>query len=156
MLLRLLIVLALLASACVDEMPTASSTPSPAPASAGGLAGFPPCGSRSPSGVSAPPGASLPDSAIVGSVDDRDPLVYIRGYIGETPVALRERYESDVALDVLVIEDEGVEVETLVTDGSHRTFFKANAVCATGSTFIAVVAPEVEASLVPTPTGPAG
>lgn len=82
--------------------------------------------------------------------------MYVRGYVDEVPLDLREAYESDEGLEILVIEDEGLEVETLVTDGAYRTFFKANAVCATGSTFIAVVAPEVEASLVPTPTGPPG
>ena len=155
MLSRAAVGIGLLAVACGGPADTPPA-PTVSSAAADGLPGFPACQSRPPSAATPPVGAALPDGALVESVEDHDPLVYVRGYVEEVPLDLRGAYESDEDLEILVIEDEGLEVETLVTDGSHRTFFKANAVCATGSTFIAVVAPEVEASLVPTPTGQPG
>lgn len=98
-------------------------------------------------------GLHLPDDAVVTEVDDQGPLVEFRGYIPLTPVQLRAWFQTQPELEVLQIEDEIREAEALVTDGAHRQFAKAQAVCEQGSIFIGVVAPEVEADAVPTPTG---
>lgn len=103
-----------------------------------------------------PAGLVVPDDAIVTSVEPADPITNVQGYIPWTPVQYRvwlQFVAPDV--EVLQIEDEIREAEALVTDGSHRMFVKAQAVCETGSVFVAVVAPEVSDATLPTPSGTA-
>lgn len=101
-------------------------------------------------------GLSLPDSAVLTSTTASGPIAEVQGYVPMTPVQLRVHYQTHPTLEVVLIEDEIRESESLVTDGTYRLFVKAQAVCELGSVFVAVVAPESEAQAVPVPTGPAG
>lgn len=118
------------------------------------LVGYPPCDGLAPDRVEPrPEGAILPRSARVTRVRERGPTLRVGGYVPLRPVALRMHYESRANLEVLQIEDEIIEAEALLTDGEFRTYIKATAVCDSGSSFSAIVAPELAASQVPTPSG---
>ena len=98
-------------------------------------------------------GLLLPDRAVVTAVERRSPLVTVRGYVELTPVQVRMYYQSiRDQLEVSELEDEVLEAETLFRRGPHRSWVKAQAVCATGSELTAVVGP-ASGSGVPTPTG---
>lgn len=98
-------------------------------------------------------GLTLPPSSTVTSVMPTGPITQVTGYVAMTPIQVRVDFQSRTDIQVISAEDEGFEAEVLVSDGEHRTFFKAQATCSEGSLFVAVVAPEEEASAVPTPTG---
>ena len=143
---------AVLTTACTAR-PGPADGPLAVPSAA--VPGLPPCGSTPTALVDAPevPGLVLPDGATVTSVTEQEPLVQVLGYVPTSPAAVRATYAGTAGLTVLLSEDEVVEAEILFTDGTYRTFVKAQAVCATGSQFIAVVAPEAAAGAVPTPAG---
>ncbi len=124
------------------------------PADEGGpLTALPACEAPpSPEVSEAVPGIELPDGAVVQSVERGDPLVTVQGYVPTTPVEVR-RYYQQTDLEILLIEDEILEAEALVSNGTHRTYVKARAVCAEGSSLLAVVAPELDAQGLPVPTG---
>lgn len=100
-----------------------------------------------------PPGLVLPDEAILTSVEEADPLTNVQGYIPWTPVQYRVWLQFVAEVEVMQIEDEVREAEALVSDGTHRMFAKAQAVCEMGSVFVAVIAPELEDAELPTPAG---
>ena len=115
---------------------------------------LPACASPPPSAkTGAIKGLKLPDGAVVTRVTASNPLTTIEGYVPLTPIQLRVYYQRLEGLDVLKAEDEVWESETLVTDGTHRLFVKAQAICAKGSNLVAVVAPEAQAGAVPAPAG---
>lgn len=99
------------------------------------------------------PGLVLPPGAVVTETSDDGPLTTVRGYVPLTPVQVRVIYQRDAELEIVQVEDEIRESETLVDDGEHRLFVKAQAICEQGSVFIAVVAPRVADAPVPAPTG---
>lgn len=118
------------------------------------LVGYPKCDAFVPDRTEPPPpGTILPRSALVTRVREKGPTTRVIGYVPLRPVALRRHYEMRADLQVLQIEDEIIEAEALLSDGEFRTYIKATAVCESGSSFIAVVAPELSASEVPTPAG---
>ena len=100
-----------------------------------------------------PEGTILPRSAVATRMRERGPTVRVTGYVPMRPIELRMYYESRQDLEILTIEDEIIEAEALLSDGAFRTFIKAQAVCDEGSTFLAVVAPELAAGEVPVPAG---
>lgn len=98
-------------------------------------------------------GAELPRDAVLTSAVDQDPIVHLTAYVERTPVQVRREYEVRRGLELIVIEDEVFEAELLVSNGTHRTYLRVGASCATGSTVLAVVAPELEADALPLPPG---
>ena len=87
-------------------------------------------------------GLVLPEGAYLTEVVRQGPLVQVRGWVERTPLELRAEYEARDDVEVLTVEDEVVEVETLVTDGRHRTFLRGTALCATASSLDGLVAVE--------------
>jgi hypothetical protein len=118
------------------------------------LENLPPC-TPAPAAADTGPiaGLVLPPRAVITRVSGTDPLTTVEGYVPMTPIQLRVYYQRLPDVDVLKAEDEVWESETLVTDGVHRLFVKAQAVCAQGSLLVAVVAPESQAEAVPAPAG---
>ncbi len=98
-------------------------------------------------------GAALPEGAVVTSVTVQGPLTTIIAEVPTTPVNIRIEYEERGDLELLTAEDEVFEAELLVSDGSHRTYVKASAICQTGTTLLAIVAAEDDAAPLPTPAG---
>lgn len=88
-------------------------------------------------------GLVLPEGAYLTEVVRQGPLVQVRGRVERTPLQLRAEYEQRTDVEVLTLEDEGGEVETLVTDGGHRTFLRGTAVCATATALDGVVSVDV-------------
>ena len=120
------------------------------------LTGLGPC--STPEATSVPQAADvagllLPDGAIAASVLVQEPLTNVQGYMTLTPIQVRAFYLDHDAVEVIVSEDEVWESETLVSDGEHRLFVKAQAVCEQGSLFVAVVGTEAAAEFVPAPAG---
>ena len=99
------------------------------------------------------PGLTLPDEATVFSMQRLGPVTQAEGVVEMTPVDVRAYYEARDDLQLLSVEDERVEAEILVTDGTHRMFVKAQILCATASNFTATVGKESDAGAVPTPAG---
>jgi hypothetical protein len=86
-------------------------------------------------------GLVLPESAVLTSVAEADPLTNVQGYIPQTPVQIRVFYQQHPSLTVLSVEDEIRESEVLTEAGEYRTFVKAQAICELGSIFVAIVSP---------------
>ena len=123
----------------------------------GPLTGLPPCG-EPPEPLAEQPaidGLVLPEGAQITQVTETPPLTNVTAYVERTPVQIRLELEADPDLEILVSEDEVLEAELLVTDGSHRTFVKARAICDRASVVVGVVAPEEAGDVVPVPTGAA-
>ena len=115
---------------------------------------LPACATPPPAAKTDPiEGLVLPEGAVITRVTDADPLTTIEGYAPLTPIQLRVYYQRLEDVDVLKAEDEVWESESLITDGTHRLFVKAQAICSEGSLLVAVVAPESQASAVPAPAG---
>lgn len=121
----------------------------------GPLSALPPCSevtvpSPSPGAVE---GLILPDGAYLTSITEQGPLTQVTGYIERTPVQVELELRDRDDLEILQLENEIFEAEGLLSNGTHRTYVKAQAMCATGSQIVAVVAAEVDAAGVPVPTG---
>ena len=101
-------------------------------------------------------GIELPPDATITSVTPQGPLINLTAYIPVTPVNVRLFYENRDDLEILIIEDEIFEAELLVSNGTHRTYVKASAICQTGSTAVIVVAAELDADGLPVPAGALG
>lgn len=116
---------------------------------------LPACSSPPPAAaeVASVTGLVLPDGAVITSVTDAGPLTTIEGWVPLTPIQLRVYYQRLDGIEVLKAEDEVWESESLISDGAHRLFVKAQAQCSTGSLLVAVVAPEEAAGAVPAPAG---
>lgn len=108
------------------------------------LEGLGPCGDppTAPASVPEVPGLHLPDGAVVTGVTPQGPVTQVDGWVPLTPIGVRADYVHRDDLEVLTVEDEVWESETLVTDGTHRLFVKAQGVCRTASVFVAIVSPE--------------
>lgn len=98
-------------------------------------------------------GAELHPEAVVDSVTPQGPLTSMTAYVPVTPVNIRLWYENRDDLEIIIIEDEVFEAELLVSNGEHRTYVKASAICQTGSTMVATVAEELAAAELPVPAG---
>lgn len=140
-----------------DEPGAASASPSSQPTSGGKralpqddggpLEGLPGC-EEPPAGEPVDvEGLSLPDEAVVTSVSEQGPLTTVQGYVAQTPITVRRFYEGRDDIQVLEIEDEVLEAEVLYAGGEFRTYVKAQAACAEGSTLLAVVGPAGDAVL---------
>lgn len=149
----------IVAAACagspgVTGVSPASTGPSAAPTGDLDMSVYPPCAEQPP-----PPslpdveGLTLPSEATVFSVYEVGPLTQAEGIVALSPVQMRSYYEEHAALDVLSVEDERVEAEILVTDGTHRMFVKVQVVCSTGSNFTATIGSEADSAAVPAPAG---
>ena len=98
----------------------------------------------------APEGLILPEGAVIQKVTPQGPLVNVTAYVPLTPVQFEQTYR-DLDVEILISENEVYEAEMLVSDGTHRNFLKAAALCRQGSSVLAVVAPEVDAEGLPVP-----
>lgn len=120
------------------------------------LTALPPCGTP-PAALAAVkdvPGLVLPAGAVLTApvrVDAQ--LTTVEGYIATTPIRVRQFYQDEPNLTILNIEDEIFESEVLVGRGEFRTYAKATAVCAEGSTLYAVVGPAGDTALPTLGTG---
>lgn len=99
------------------------------------------------------PGLPLPPKAFLLEVTEQNGLVNVRGYATMTPIVLQLFYRQQEDLEMITVENEIQESETLWSDGDRRVFFKAAAVCELGSVFIAAIAADTNADRVPTPSG---
>lgn len=149
--LGLLLALGLLVAACGGDATTGFDPNQPA---TGPLTALAECDGP-PEAEAFPPveGATLHPDTTITSVTDQGPLVNVTGYIPITPVNVRLWYEAQDDLELIIIEDEIFEAELLVSDGTHRTYVKASAICQTGSTMLGVVAEELDADSLPVPAG---
>ncbi len=95
----------------------------------------------------------LPPEGFLVQRTEQGGLVNTRGYVAMTPLQFQVWVRDQPGLEMLTVENEIQESETLYTNGERRIFLKAAAVCELGSAFIAVVADEVDADAVPTPSG---
>lgn len=139
-----------LAGACSAAPPAPAPTPGAFDESA-----LPICQEQpSPPPLPDIPGLTLPDEAAVFSTQELGPVTQAEGVVDMTPVDVRAYYEGREDLQLLSVEDERVEAEILVTDGTHRMFVKAQILCATASNFTATVGTEEDSGAVPVP--PAG
>lgn len=141
----------LLLAACATGSPQGQA---PAPSAAADFSSLPVCAEQpSPPPLDDVAGLTLPDEATVFSVYDVGQLIQAEGMVDMTPVEVRTFYERRDDLEVLNVEDERVEAEILVTDGTHRMFVKAQIACATASNFTATVGTEDQAGAMPRPAG---
>lgn len=106
-----------------------------------------------PSSDEAVPGLVVPQEAVITEVTPQAPVTTVRAYLPMTPVQVREHYAQRDDVDLLAIEDEVFEAEVLLDSGEHRVFVRAMAVCAEGSSLLAIVAPAAARESLPVPDG---
>lgn len=161
---RAALVLGLLLAACAPDgadrnasRPGPVAAPTAVIAAAEAFAALPPCQALPEAVDETAADIALLPEAVVTAVDKLGPLVSVRGFIGMTPVAVHEAYDSrdDDALEVIISENEVFEVEILAARGDHRTFLRGRAVCSEGTEFQAVVVSEEDADRLPIPAGAA-
>lgn len=87
-------------------------------------------------------GLYLPEGAVIDRVSPQGPITQVEGWMPLTPIQIRAHYVTRDDVEVLAVEDEVWESETLLTDGDHRLFVKASGICRTESVFVAIVSPE--------------
>lgn len=157
MTLRAAVVLVALAVLTGCAEPTPAGVVDPNQPATGPLVALPPCTDPPQPVEELPPveGAVLPPGTVVLDVTEQPPLTHLSGYVDMTPVNVRLWFEDNDDLEIIIIEDEVHESEMLVSDGSHRTYVKAAAICRTGSTVLGIVAEETAAEGLPVPTGAA-
>jgi hypothetical protein len=138
-----------------DGPPSTRATPPPRSQMDALLEQYPPCTEPSPGQeVSKVRGLLLPDETQIYSVRRQGPITTVQGFVPMTPVEVREYYEGDPEIQIIVSEDEFVESELLFSNGKVRNFVKARAACRAGSDIVTVIAREVAA--LPAPAGTAG
>ena len=115
------------------------------------FAEFPECDDPRPGRDVEVKGLLLPDETHIYSVRRQGPITTVQGFIMMTPIEVREYYESNPEIQILVGEDEIIESELLFTNGEVRNFVKARAACRDGSDIVTVIAREVAA--LPSPSG---
>ena len=108
---------------------------------------------QGPDGITLPDGIALPEGTVPSQAVPQGPITTVTGYVPVTPVNVRLGFEAREDLEAIIIEDEVFEAEVLVSDATHRTYVKATAICATGSTVTAMVAAELDAQGLPVPAG---
>ena len=139
---------------CTPADPTVARSPGDVdPQLLAPLEALGPCPPSPSPAADAPEGLYLPAGAAVTTVEVTGPLTNVQGWLPLTPVEVRVHYQRLDAVDVISVEDEIIESEVLVSDGTYRLFVKAQAACERGSVFVAVRAQEAEADAVPTPAG---
>ena len=109
------------------------------------LEGLGPCEADPPEATAQPgdvQGLHLPPDARVTSVTENGPITQVEGWVPLTPIGIRADYARRGDLEVLNVEDEIWESESLVSDGQHRLFVKAQGICRTESVFVALISPE--------------
>jgi hypothetical protein len=150
---RVLVLLAalLLAAACAPGGGEATPTFDPT----GPLQALPPCQTPPPAADADVDGIVLPEGAVITEVTPQGPVTQVTGFAPLTPVQIEVAIQEREDLEILQLENEIFEAEGLVSNGTHRTYLKATAICDRGSQFIAVVAAEVSAQALPSPTGTA-
>lgn len=89
-------------------------------------------------------GLVLPDGARVTSVVEQGAMTTVEATIRMTPLDVRAHYESRTDIDLLRVEDEIFEAEVLMRAQERRTYLRAGALCADGTTLTAVVGPDSE------------
>lgn len=136
---------------CSDPQPEVTRQGDPV----GPLEALPDCDAPPAPDGEAPEGLLLPDDAVIQNVTPQGPVVNVTAYVPMTPVQFQQVYE-DLDVDILISENEIYEAELLVSNGTHRNFLKAAALCKEGSSVLAVVAPEVDAEGLPVPQGGGG
>ncbi|WP_147457361.1 hypothetical protein [Micromonospora sp. CV4] len=87
-------------------------------------------------------GLLLPDGARVTSVVEQGALTTVAATIRMTPLDVRAHYEGRGDIDLLRAEDEVFEAEVLMRAQERRTYLRATALCADGTTLTAVVGPD--------------
>ncbi|MFF5180674.1 hypothetical protein ACFY2Q_21820 [Micromonospora sp. NPDC000316] len=95
------------------------------------------------------PGLLLPDGARVTSVVEQGALTTVAATIRMTPLDVRAHYEGRGDIDLLRAEDEVFEAEVLMRAQQRRTYLRATALCANGTTLTAVVGPDSEEAGLP-------
>lgn len=142
-------------AACADDTP-AGVIPSIDPAAA--YEGLPPCATAPPAvdPVPAVAGLVLPSNATIQSASDSGPITTVNAYVASTPLSIEEDLVTRDDVKVLHNENEVFETEMLFSDGTHRSFLKAVAVCDEGSRIVAVVVAEDDAAVLPSPGAAAG
>ena len=136
----------LVLAGCSDPEPALTKQGDPL----GALEALADCQGMPAGDAEAPEGLLLPEGAVIQKVSPQGPLVNVTAYVPLTPVQFEQTYrEMDV--EILIAENEIYESELLVSDGTHRNFLKAAALCKKGSSVLAVVAPEVDAEGLPVP-----
>lgn len=89
-------------------------------------------------------GLVLPDGARVTSVVEQDAMVSVEGTVRMTPLDLRADYEARDDVELLRVEDEVFETEVLLRSAGRRMYLRATALCADGTSLMAVVGPDSE------------
>lgn len=119
------------------------------------MGALPSCGPPPrPGDVGEVEGLVVPEGTVLQQRDDAERLIQVMGYVPLTPVQTLAAYQQ-LPVDVLLREHEQSESELVYETGSHRAFVKAQVRCATGSSFVAVIAEIDDAEAVPTPAGTA-
>lgn len=145
--------LMLVAAACAPSQPAPPAT-APSHNPEGLYEALAPCADPpSPAAEDVPPGFVLPSEAVVVRTTDVGQLQQVEGFVGLTPLEVRDRYEQRDDVELLTIEDEGFETELLLRDDGYRMYLRAQVLCATGSTFTATVGAEADAPDIPRPAG---
>lgn len=78
---------------------------------------------------------------MVTEVHDQGPLISVSGYVGQTPIQVRQFYQEAEGLELFEIEDEVYEAEALFGGGKFRSYVKAQAMCQQGSILTVFVGP---------------
>lgn len=111
------------------------------------LEGLGPCQGEPPQAVEHDvDGLVLPEGARVTAVSPQGPVTQVEGWVEMTPVQIRADFVTRDDLTVISVEDEVWESESLLSDGGHRTFVKAQGICRTQSIFVALVSEETPAA----------
>lgn len=123
-----------------------TDAPQPAGRGPGMLANLPSC-DRVPLDADAEvdadvTGLLLPDGARVTSVVPQGALTTVEAVVRMTPLDVRAHYERRDDVDLLRVEDEIFEAEVLMRAQQRRTYLRATALCADGTTLTAVVGPD--------------
>ncbi|TDC40091.1 hypothetical protein E1211_02335 [Micromonospora sp. 15K316] len=94
-------------------------------------------------------GLLLPEDTRVTSVVEQGALTTVEATVRMTPLDVRAHYEKRGDIDLLRIEDEIFETEVLMRAQQRRTYLRATALCADGTTLTAVVGPDSEGAGLP-------
>ena len=148
---------AMAATACTpDAPPVAVATATADPAAA--YDSLPACEAAPPAVEPVPDvaGLVLPAAATVQSSSDSGPITTVNAYATATPLDIERELVAREGVEILHNENEVFETEMLFSDGTHRSFLKAVAVCRQGSRIVAVVVAEEDAGALPSPGAAAG
>lgn len=108
----------------------------------GPLVALPECQPAPPAIEADVPGLLLPKGAVVTEVEQQGPLVFVQGYVDQTPIQVRMFYQRADGLELFEIEDEIYEAEALFAGPEFRSYVKAQAQCQQGSLLVVYVGPD--------------